>query len=331
MGRKRNRHRHLVFAYGSLLSGLGNNRVFTDGRSKFVAKATTLGRWVMEAMLGYPGVHLGTGKHTKASKIKGELWRCTNKGLALVDRLEGYQGPGKKNYYERALVAVKDEEGHTFHAWMYFLTDGVNKDTAIVPNGDWRAYTETDEYKNWLADWRELVRKEREEARLKAKSEQPSRRKGTRTKTYIDEDEAEVLSALEEKLITFLEEACQDTHEILWDIVLDGPAGESVFNELPALATMYEACRSAVLSWRHHGVINESLFTYLHDLFRDTLEQELIQVFMLWEATSLEMEEDAEGVVPCSSCEDTEVIEVEVIEEGQKKLPPPRVTGNGKV
>lgn len=75
---------HLVFTYGTLKRGYGNNRLLTD--SIFVGEAETEYAYYM-ADHGIPFVWTEGGA---LHKIAGEVYRVDNETLARLDQLEGH-------------------------------------------------------------------------------------------------------------------------------------------------------------------------------------------------------------------------------------------------
>jgi gamma-glutamylcyclotransferase (GGCT)/AIG2-like uncharacterized protein YtfP len=102
----------LVFVYGTLKSGYGNNE-FHLGTSEFVGEAVVADATLM-AVSSFPGAIEAHGEH-----VKGEVWRVDEQTLARLDRLEGCP-----HMYERRLVPTKYGD-----AWMYFWVSRLYPDT----------------------------------------------------------------------------------------------------------------------------------------------------------------------------------------------------------
>jgi len=114
----------LLFAYGTLMSGFGNNRLIED--QKLIGAGETSEQYTMYGS-GIPFVN----ENEKTSTIKGELWEVTNERLPSVDGLEGHP-----NWYQRKLIPVI-VDGEEHQAWLYFNNDkGGNK----IENGDFREF-----------------------------------------------------------------------------------------------------------------------------------------------------------------------------------------------
>lgn len=102
----------LVFVYGTLKSGHGNNRILKWGG------AVLLGDYVTEypypmfvSGLPYLIERRGEGKH-----VIGEVWACDCHTVADMDRLEGHP-----IFYERKAITVRNiNNERTTTAWVYF-------------------------------------------------------------------------------------------------------------------------------------------------------------------------------------------------------------------
>ena len=78
--------KHLVFVYGTLKRGFGNNRVMAHGEHTFVGDGITVDRYLFTDG-GIPFVH-PVPEHLKGNhriqklmcRVKGELWVMDDKG-----------------------------------------------------------------------------------------------------------------------------------------------------------------------------------------------------------------------------------------------------------
>ena len=118
----------LVFVYGSLRKGFGNNRLLQG--QEFLRASATEDKFLMYSMGGFPAVDTSVD----SNQIQGELYEVNPEGMARLDRLEGYP-----SFYDRK--EVKLATGET--AWVYFIDEfhkryGSNYET--VENGDWKEY-----------------------------------------------------------------------------------------------------------------------------------------------------------------------------------------------
>lgn len=110
--------KHLIFVYGTLKRGWGNNVIIRN--QEFIGKATTADpAYQMYTLGGFPGVVLGD-KH-----ITGEVWLVDDEAFQRCDRLEGNPTFYKR---ERIPVSVNDK---LFQAWIYIYQGDVSKRTKI--------------------------------------------------------------------------------------------------------------------------------------------------------------------------------------------------------
>ena len=89
---------NFIFAYGTLMSGLGNHH-FLQAET-FVGRATTIQKYSLFAA-GVPFVN-PTDQRTL---ILGEVWEVSQEALVKIDKLEG-----NPDWYTRTPVQVKYED-----------------------------------------------------------------------------------------------------------------------------------------------------------------------------------------------------------------------------
>lgn len=114
---------HIVFVYGTLLSGLGNHH-YLDGAHYF-GEAETVESYRMTAG-GIPYV----SRRDPICPVKGELYIVNDETLAKLDRLEGHP-----RFYKREVIHIRIGKGHIL-AWCY-----LNERSAghhVVEDGDYR-------------------------------------------------------------------------------------------------------------------------------------------------------------------------------------------------
>lgn len=96
---------HLVFVYGTLLSGLRNHRCLEG--TTYIGKASTLENFVMYAHSGYPAIVEPQGKDAGYT-IFGEVYEVNDRVLMMLDHLEGYDPESPKtSLYQRSSIEVK--------------------------------------------------------------------------------------------------------------------------------------------------------------------------------------------------------------------------------
>ena len=98
-----------VFVYGTLKRGFGNSFLLRD--SCFVSEAETVDKYALYEN-GIPFVI----KHKNDTRIKGELYRVSNKTLLNLDILEGHPVAYKRELIE--VITIKSK--HVIKAWLYF-------------------------------------------------------------------------------------------------------------------------------------------------------------------------------------------------------------------
>ncbi|RXT06516.1 gamma-glutamylcyclotransferase [Ammoniphilus sp. CFH 90114] len=123
--------KHLVFVYGTLLSGQSNHH-WLDGARCMASEAWTFGELVDVG--AYPALVLGGTK-----KVTGELYQVDGEKLKQLDILEDYQVEGQENEYERIRETVYTDQG-TQEAWVYVYTEERATSCPAIDGGDWRKH-----------------------------------------------------------------------------------------------------------------------------------------------------------------------------------------------
>lgn len=114
----------IVFVYGSLKKGFGNEYMMED--CVFLGKATTLMPWKMypNYTYCYPAI---TYDQSGECGINGELYLVSQSKLNELDDFEGYE-------YQRRLILVKNKDGVEVEALCYFLNPSVNQTITLDLN-----------------------------------------------------------------------------------------------------------------------------------------------------------------------------------------------------
>lgn len=120
-----------VFVYGTLRMGEINHNVVKG----FITHSVTgtIKGTLYNVSDRYPALILDN----EGFEVEGEWLVVDNSALKEMDRLEGYHGPGKDNFYERVWVKDlhSDYEGWVY-VWEYPSTKSVKY--PVIPSGDWK-------------------------------------------------------------------------------------------------------------------------------------------------------------------------------------------------
>jgi gamma-glutamylcyclotransferase (GGCT)/AIG2-like uncharacterized protein YtfP len=124
----------LIFAYGTLMRGFGNNRLLEKAR--FITTAQTVEKYTMYVENTYGTIpYVSNAKET--SHIKGEVWEVDAECLKNLDSLESHP-----IWYTRELIDCVDVRGTKYQAYLYFNRDADdpvnNRNYRVVESGDFR-------------------------------------------------------------------------------------------------------------------------------------------------------------------------------------------------
>jgi gamma-glutamylcyclotransferase (GGCT)/AIG2-like uncharacterized protein YtfP len=110
---------HLVFVYGTLRKHERNH--FLLKHSECIASQCWIKGILIDTGCGFPAVILdGEGR------VYGELYKVSDETLEQLDQLEGYEGPGKSNHYERTALKVQtDFSEETAFVYYYDESGGI--------------------------------------------------------------------------------------------------------------------------------------------------------------------------------------------------------------
>lgn len=135
-----------VFVYGSLMTGLHNNRLLREGGARLVGPASIpAGRYAMVSLGGIPGLVDARWREQGAvAPIVGEIWAVDAMTLVRLDRLEGVDRGFYRRDWVPAVETVGGDEDDPTRVHVYVLQDGDRYDHArLVPSNDWKAYLKT--------------------------------------------------------------------------------------------------------------------------------------------------------------------------------------------
>lgn len=113
---------HLVFVYGSLMFGFGNNWLLRN--SKFVGVAKTASKFTLISLGPFPAL-LRDGR----TSVTGEVYEVNDKTLQRLDHLEGHPTFYCREYIDTTVGNV-----------YAYLLQNADRHCGIVVSGDWRQF-----------------------------------------------------------------------------------------------------------------------------------------------------------------------------------------------
>lgn len=126
--------KHFIAAYGTLMSGFHNNHLL-DGAVKLDdAVGAFHGTMVTQGFFPFFTVEEPDAKPVV------EIYEIDDDTLENVDGLEGHP-----DWYKREQRTFILSNGEKVRAWIYIMPDPTSAlvmKSELVPNGDWRAFTE---------------------------------------------------------------------------------------------------------------------------------------------------------------------------------------------
>lgn len=119
-----------VFVYGTLRRHEENHYLLKD--ADCIARQCWTAGKLLDANLGYPFLQQST-----VSRVYGELYQVNKEQLMALDQLEGYDGEGKNNYYDRKVQKIYSDKG-TFQAFVYVLPgEKQGRNMKEIEGGNW--------------------------------------------------------------------------------------------------------------------------------------------------------------------------------------------------
>ncbi|WP_052487737.1 gamma-glutamylcyclotransferase family protein [Gordoniibacillus kamchatkensis] len=118
-----------VFVYGTLLPGECNHRIVAPHLAAAPSPGAVRGR------LYDAGEYPGLVPDDSATPVEGAWLYVRRAGLAAMDELEDYYGPGGDNDYER--IRIRDADGAR-EGWTYVWLDG--RGYPLIAGGSWRKH-----------------------------------------------------------------------------------------------------------------------------------------------------------------------------------------------
>ena len=129
-----------VFVYGTLRQHENNHYLLKDARC--VSRQCWTYGSLYDTGCGYPAMVAGTSE-----RVYGEVFEVTPEQLKRLDVLEGYEGQGKNNLYDRITQEVHTDFG-TIEALVYVFHDENVSEFDAIKFGDWKChrYLQQDEF-----------------------------------------------------------------------------------------------------------------------------------------------------------------------------------------
>ncbi|GAW92612.1 gamma-glutamylcyclotransferase family protein [Calderihabitans maritimus] len=129
-----------VFVYGTLMTGFENHKHIFRAKSTRVRPAKARGL-LYHLAEGYPAMVPGEGTVIGEYIVPGDLYQV----LPVLDRLEGYRGPGGNNLYDRVIQEVELlDTGERVRAYLYVYSSDrraqLKKESLLIEHGDWRRF-----------------------------------------------------------------------------------------------------------------------------------------------------------------------------------------------
>lgn len=120
----------LMFTYGTLMRGQGNNRLLNG--SKFVSEATLKGYVCYGLPYGFPAI---VDEFESKNEVVGEVWEVPLIDLPMVDRLEGYyKYDTSRSLYIRRQVKVRLQDIEV-PVYVYVWNSSIPRQSILVPSG----------------------------------------------------------------------------------------------------------------------------------------------------------------------------------------------------
>lgn len=122
----------VIFVYGTLRKHGPHHRLLS--KAECVSSQCWTDGALFDTGNGYPAmVPHGNGR------VYGELYRVTDQQLRELDVLEGYEGPGRPNLYERVEQPVCTDKGEV-QAYVYVFQNRNKSDLDFIQSGDWKCH-----------------------------------------------------------------------------------------------------------------------------------------------------------------------------------------------
>jgi len=129
---KKERKKYLVFVYGTLKKGYGNNYLLKN--SKFVGMGFTKNKYFMQREgiafpYALPSDYFKEIPEHYKGHILGEVYEVDERTLERLDMLEGHP-----NFYQREITTIILEDGTEVQTFIYHYYDFYGEEYLIEPD-----------------------------------------------------------------------------------------------------------------------------------------------------------------------------------------------------
>ncbi|WP_175639331.1 gamma-glutamylcyclotransferase [Metabacillus schmidteae] len=123
---------NMIFVYGTLRQHETNHYLLKN--AKCVSRQCWTNGILYDTGYGYPALFT-----SNKNRVYGEVYEVTDKQLASLDDLEGYEGKGRNNLYER-ITQVVHTDFHTIEAYVYVYSSSNDTNHEEIKFGDWKCH-----------------------------------------------------------------------------------------------------------------------------------------------------------------------------------------------
>ncbi|SDI74583.1 gamma-glutamylcyclotransferase family protein [Natribacillus halophilus] len=121
---------HLVFVYGTLRKNERNAHLM-ETAELIAERAWTCGR-LYDTDFDFPAMVISDDH-----RVYGELYRVDNAVLHALNLLEGYNGEGENNHYERVRRVIFTDQGE-YEAYVYVYEGQQMDEKKAIVDGEWK-------------------------------------------------------------------------------------------------------------------------------------------------------------------------------------------------
>jgi gamma-glutamylcyclotransferase (GGCT)/AIG2-like uncharacterized protein YtfP len=126
------KNRHRVFVYGTLRQHEANHQLLIEARC--ISRQCWTNGILYDTGYKYPAM-----VPSPSQRVYGELYEVTDEQLKRLDVLEGFQGVGKDNHYDR-ITQVVHTDFTTSEAYVYVYSPPHRNEFTEIRFGDWKCH-----------------------------------------------------------------------------------------------------------------------------------------------------------------------------------------------